>query len=101
MYLTVKGDYDTTTRSVDRTTVIGVMLAFLGRCPSQSGSVWSDGRRLESHRVVLGKWAPGSVNPSVRTIPPSELRGSGAPRTVVKHHRWYKELVTYHINNFN
>lgn len=84
-----------------RVTVVGVMLQFLRRKPSSSGDVWTDGKRLESYRVVLGRWAPGSITPSVRAIQPKELLVCGAPRTVTKHHRWYEELVEYFVNNVN
>ena len=84
-----------------RMTVIGVMLAFMHRSPACSGNVWSDGDRLESYRVLLGRWKRGATSPCVQAITRKDLSSCGASRTVAKHHGWYKELVNFHKNNVN
>ena len=86
---------------MSKPTVIGVMLAFLHRQASHNSNVWSDGKRLESHRVILGKWRRGEINPTIQPLAPDVLQTCGAPRTVLKHHGWYKELLNYHVNNVN
>lgn len=90
--LVEKGDQWNMSRPIN----LGVMLDFFHRIPSSNGVVWNDGSKLESNRIVLGRWAPGSTTPSVRTLLPKEVT-----RTVSKHQRMYSLLVDYHKKYLN
>ena len=83
------------------TTVNGVMLLFLCHQQGCNGSVWSNGKRLESHRVLLGSWITGEKHPRVHPIATKTLQTCGAPRTLRRHYVHYKELVNYHVTNVN
>lgn len=87
-------------------TVVGTICAFLLRRRSRSGDVWTDGNRLESNRIVLGKWIAGEKVPRIRRIEPKDIEMLADPRaerTVRKQHRWYQDLVNYtnQLQNLN